>query len=127
MHGYKLHVMTHAPYQEDKSSLPNSVYVLKTYTKLKDSSQNVSVVLRNLTGKTIHLAPRQVHGLDSRSQRGSRSHALTGVGQGVGGNPSKGGPQAYCRRATETPYGVVMTRWWTGTAEGVATGTGPEI
>ena len=57
MHGYKLHVMTHAPYPEDKSSLPNSVYVLKTYTELKDGSRNVSVVLRNLTSRTIHLAP----------------------------------------------------------------------
>ena len=55
MQGYKLHVMTHAPYPEDKSSLPNGVYVLKTYTELKDGSRNVSVVLRNLTGKTIHL------------------------------------------------------------------------
>ena len=57
MHGYKLHVMTHAPYPEDKSSLPNGVYVLKTYTELKDGSRNVSVVLRNLTIRTIHLAP----------------------------------------------------------------------
>ena len=56
MHRYKLHVMTHAPYPEDKSSLPNSVYVLKTYTELKDGSRNVSVVLRNLTSRTIHLA-----------------------------------------------------------------------
>ena len=57
MQGYKLHVMIHAPYPEDKSSLPNSIYVLKTYTELKDGSQNVSMVLRNLTSKTIHLAP----------------------------------------------------------------------
>ena len=57
MHGYKLHIMTHAPYPEDKSSLPNGVYVLKTYTELKDGSRNVSVVLRNLTSKTIHLVP----------------------------------------------------------------------
>ena len=57
MHGSKLHVMTHAPYPEDKSSLPNSVYILKTYTELKDGSQNVSVVLRNLTSRTIHLTP----------------------------------------------------------------------
>ena len=55
--GYKLHIMTHAPYPEDKSCLPNGVYVLKTYTELKDGSLNVSVVLRNLTSKTIHLAP----------------------------------------------------------------------
>ena len=57
MQGYKLHVMIHAPYPEDKSGLPNGVYVLKTYTELKDGSRNVSVVLRNLTSKTIHLAP----------------------------------------------------------------------
>ena len=57
MQGYKLHVMTHAPYPEDKSGLPNGVYILKTYTKLKDGSRNVSVVLRNLTSKMIHLAP----------------------------------------------------------------------
>ena len=57
MQGYKLHVIIHAPYPEDKSSLPIGVYVLKTYTELKDGSQNVSVVLRNLTSKTIHLAP----------------------------------------------------------------------
>ena len=57
MHGYKLHVMTHTPYPEDKSSLPNGVYVLKTYTELKNGSRNVSVVLRNLTSRTIYLAP----------------------------------------------------------------------
>ena len=57
MQRYKLHIMTHAPYLEDKSSLPNGVYILKTYTELKDGSRNVSVVLRNLTSKMIHLAP----------------------------------------------------------------------
>ena len=56
MHGYKLHVMIHAPYPEDRSSLPNGIYVLKTYTELKDGSRNVSVVLWNLTSKTIYLA-----------------------------------------------------------------------
>ena len=56
MQGYKLHVMTHAPYPEDKASLPNGVYVLKTYTELKDGSRNVSIVLRNLTSKTVHLS-----------------------------------------------------------------------
>ena len=56
MQGYKLHVMTHTPYPEDNSSLPNDVYVLKTYTELKDGSRNMSMVLRNLTSKMIHLA-----------------------------------------------------------------------
>ena len=57
MQGCKQHIMTHAPYPEDKSSLPNGIYVLKTYTELKDGSQNMSVVLQNLTSKMIHLAP----------------------------------------------------------------------
>ena len=41
-----LHIMIHAPYPEDKSSLPNGIYVLETYTELKDGSWNVSVVLQ---------------------------------------------------------------------------------
>ena len=56
MVGYRLHVMTQAPYPEDEAHLPVGVYVLKTYTELKDGSQNVSIVLRNLTGKPVHLA-----------------------------------------------------------------------
>ena len=56
MMGYKLHVMTQATYPEDRTNLPNGVYVVKTYTELRDGSRNVSVVLRNLTGKPVHLA-----------------------------------------------------------------------
>ena len=55
MMGYKLHVMTHASYPEDRANLPNGVYVVKTYTELHDGSRNVSVVLRNLMGKPVHL------------------------------------------------------------------------
>ena len=56
MVGYWLHVMTQAPYLEDEAHLPNGVYMLKTYTELKDGSQNVMIVLHNLTGKPVHLA-----------------------------------------------------------------------
>ena len=56
MMGYKLHVITQATYPEDRANLPNGVYVVKTYTKLRDGSHNVSVVLRNLKGKPVHLA-----------------------------------------------------------------------
>ena len=56
MMGYKLHVMTQATYLEDRANPPNGVYVVKTYTELRDGSRNVSVVLRNLTGKPVHLA-----------------------------------------------------------------------
>ena len=55
MMGYKLHVMTQVTYLEDQVNLPNGVYVVKTYTKLHDGSRNVSVVLRNLMGKPVHL------------------------------------------------------------------------
>ena len=30
MMGYKLHIMTQAPYPEDQANLPNGVYVVKT-------------------------------------------------------------------------------------------------
>ena len=56
---YKLHVMTQATYPEDRANLPNGVYVVKTYTELRDGSRNVSVVLRNLTGKLVDLAARR--------------------------------------------------------------------
>ena len=55
MMGYKFHVMTQATYPEDRVNLPNGVYVVKTYTELHDGSRNVLVVLRNLTGKPVHL------------------------------------------------------------------------
>ena len=41
MQEYKLHVMIHTPYREDKSSLPSGVYMLETYTELKDGSRSV--------------------------------------------------------------------------------------
>ena len=60
MMGYKLHVMIQATYPEDRANLPNGVYVVKTYTKLRDGSRNVLVVLHNLTGKPVHLAARRL-------------------------------------------------------------------
>ena len=56
MMGHWLNVMMQAPYADDKADLPNGLYVMRTYTKLKDGSQSVSVVLWNLTTQPIHLA-----------------------------------------------------------------------
>ena len=81
---------------------------------------------RTLPAKQFIL-PRQMCGPDSRSQRGAQSRALARAGQGVGRSPRKGGPQAYHRGMTETPYGAATTGWRIGTAQGVAVGTGPEI
>ena len=62
MMGHRLNVMTQAPYSDDKADLPNGLYVMRTYTELKDGSRSVSIVLRNLTARPIHLARGRVIG-----------------------------------------------------------------
>ena len=54
--GNRVNVMMQAPYPDDKADLPNGLYVMRTYTELKDRSRSVSVVLQNLTAQPIHLA-----------------------------------------------------------------------
>ena len=60
MMGYHLNVMTRASYVEDWANLPVGVYVVPTYLELWDSSWSVAVVLRNLTGKPVHLQAGQL-------------------------------------------------------------------
>ena len=60
MMGYCLNVITQAPYIEDRAKLPVGVYMIPTYSELRDGSWSVAVVLRNLTGKPVHLAAGQV-------------------------------------------------------------------
>ena len=60
MMGHQLNVMTQAPYSDDKADLPNGLCIMRTYTELKDGSRSVSVVLRNLTARPIHLARGRV-------------------------------------------------------------------
>ena len=60
MMGYRLNVMTQAPYVEDWVNLPVSVYVVLMYSELRDGSQSVAVVLCNLTGKPVHLQAGRV-------------------------------------------------------------------
>ena len=60
--GHCLNVMVQLPYPEDKAKLPLGLYVQRVYTELKDGSQNVSTVLRNGTGKPMHLAARRLVG-----------------------------------------------------------------
>ena len=55
MMGHKLRVMTQAPYPEDDANLPLGLYVLRTYTELKDGSRNVTLVVRNGTARPIHM------------------------------------------------------------------------
>ena len=60
--GHWLNVMTQAPYSDDRADLPKGLYVMRTYTELKDGSRSVSLVLRNLTARPIHLARGRVIG-----------------------------------------------------------------
>ena len=54
--GHQLNVMVQPPYPEDEVRLLVGLYMQRIYTELKDGSQSVSTVLRNGTGKPIHLA-----------------------------------------------------------------------
>ena len=62
MMGNRLNVMMQAPYPEEKADLPNGLYIMRTYMELKDGSQNVSLVLPNLTAWPIYLARGQLIG-----------------------------------------------------------------
>ena len=62
MMGHRLNIMTQAPYSDDKADLPNGLYIMRMYTELNDGSRSVSVVLRNLTARPIHLARGRVIG-----------------------------------------------------------------
>ena len=60
MMGYRLNILPQAPYIEDWVNLPVGVYIVPTYLELHDGSRRVAVVLRNLTGKLVHLLASQV-------------------------------------------------------------------
>ena len=62
MMGHCLNVMTQVPYPDDKANLPNGLYVMRMYTKLKDGSWSIAIVLQNLTTQSIHLARGPVFG-----------------------------------------------------------------
>ena len=62
MMGHRLNIMMQAPYSGDKANLPNGLYIMRTYTELKDGSRSVSVVLWNLTAQPIHLVRGRVIG-----------------------------------------------------------------
>ena len=62
MKGHHLNVMVQPPYPEDRAKLPVGLYVQRVYTEIKDGSQNVSMVLCNVTGKPTHLTARRLVG-----------------------------------------------------------------
>ena len=52
--------MTQVPYLEDRANLPVGVYVITTYSELRDGSRTVTIVLHNLMGKLVHLQAGRV-------------------------------------------------------------------
>ena len=62
MKGHHLNVMVEPLYLEDKAKLPVGLYVQWFYTEMKDGSQNISTVLRNGTGKPMHLTTGRLVG-----------------------------------------------------------------
>ena len=62
MMGHRLRVMTQVPYPDDDANLPVGLYVLWTYTELRDGSRMAHVILRNGMSHPIHLCQRQLVG-----------------------------------------------------------------
>ena len=62
MQGHRLNVMVQLPYLEDEARLLVGLYIQRIYTELKDGSQSMSTMLRNGTGKPIHLASGRLIG-----------------------------------------------------------------
>ena len=55
MMDHSLNVMTQAPYPDDMAALPNGIYIMRAYTDMKPGSCQVSIIVRNITSRTIHL------------------------------------------------------------------------
>ena len=55
MMDHRLNVMTQAPYPDDMAALPNGIYITHAYTDMKPSSRQVSVIIRNMMSRPIHL------------------------------------------------------------------------
>ena len=60
MMGYRLNIMTQAPYLEDRANLLVGIYLIPMYLELRDGSRSVAIVLHNLTGKPVHLQAGRV-------------------------------------------------------------------
>ena len=55
MTDHRLNVMTQAPYPDDMVALQNGIYITRVYTDMKPGSCQVSVIIRNMTSRPIHL------------------------------------------------------------------------
>ena len=49
MMGHHLNAMMQVLYPDNKTKLLNRLYIMRTYTELKDGSHSVAYVLRNFT------------------------------------------------------------------------------
>ena len=56
----RLNVLTQARYPDDCAGLPNSMYITRTYTDLEPGSRQITMVVRNMTSRPIHLAKGKI-------------------------------------------------------------------
>ena len=119
MKGHRLNVMVQPPYPEDKAKLPLGPYVQRVYTKLKDGSRNVSTVLRNGTGKPMHLTARWLCWPHSGSKHGTGCGGFTGVGGETSQRRRVGDPVDYRATSGAPDEGVRRERqpWEVGWLE----------
>ena len=55
MTDHRLNIITQAPYPDDMAALPNGIYMTHAYTDMKPGSCQVSVIIRNMKSRPIHL------------------------------------------------------------------------
>ena len=60
MTDHRSNVMTQAPYPDDMAALPNRIYITRAYTDMKPGSCQVSVIIRNMMSRPIHLPQGKV-------------------------------------------------------------------
>ena len=85
------------------------------------------MVLRNLTSRTIHLAPGRCVARIAAANEVPEAVPSPELAKELAEAQGKEAPKLTIEERQETPYGVVTTGWWTRTAQGVAIRIGLEI
>ena len=55
MTDHQINIMTQTPYPDDMAALLNGIYITRVYTDMKPGRHQVSVIIRNMTSRPIHL------------------------------------------------------------------------
>ena len=119
MQGHRLNVMVQPLYLEDEVRLSVGLYIQCIYMELKDGSQSVSTMLRNETGKPIHLASGRLIGRIVAANAVPRCYNLAWTREEVGWRGRREAKAANHRGTSETLDGGAGQEWEPGQAGGV--------